>query len=51
MSVFSYVINFCLNLVNTPINLFGFTITPLGFWLTLFIVGFIIYVVRKVFDI
>ncbi len=51
MSTFSYVLNFVLNLINTPINLFGFSITPLGFWLTLLIVGFVIYVIRKIFDI
>lgn len=50
MSTFSYVLTFCLNLINTPVNLFGFSITPLNLWLTLLIVGFVIYIVRRIFD-
>lgn len=49
MPELEYVLKFALNLLNTPIRLGVYTLTPLGVIVTCLILGCITYVIREFF--
>jgi len=50
MPELAYVLRFALNLLNTPIKLGVYVVTPLGIIVTSLILGCVTFIIRKFFD-
>ncbi len=50
MPELGYVLKFALNLLNTPIRLGVYVVTPIGIIVTSLILGCVVYIIRGFFD-